>query len=127
MRLGNESAPALQNLLAQDLRVESRVSVRPANPGQLVNTSRGDVLQLSNGARVLDVGNGVQNLQSLTEGYTSQQLRRETQVNLRGLRIETAVSFTPQRPTSASVQAIDSPELVGGYYGSITDPIEVYG
>lgn len=116
----------MQSLIAQDLRVESRVSVRPANPGQLVNTSRGDVLQLSNGARVIDVGNGVQNLRSLTEGYTSQQLARETQINLRGLRIESAVSFTPQRPTSASVQAIDSPELVGGYYGSITDPVEVY-
>jgi hypothetical protein len=126
VRIGNESAAATQNLIAQGIRSESRMSVRPAKPGQLLNTSRGDVLQLGNGARLLDVGNGVQNLQSLSQDYAPRPLRRETQINLAGLKVEWAVSFTPQRPTSASVQAIDSPELVNGWYGSITDPIEVY-
>ena len=125
MRLGNESALATQNLIAQGLNSESRMAVRPAKPGQLLNTTQGDVIDVG-GARVLDVGNGVQNLQSLTDGYTSQQMHRETQVSLYGLRVESAVNFNPSRPTSASVQAIDNPELVGGFYGSITDPIEVY-
>ena len=144
--IGNESGlVSTHELLRRGLRNEARLDRRVTDAGQYVNTSQGDVVisRSSTGEVVplVDVGNGSQNLQvigapgdlsALAVQEALSMPRPETQVNLYGKRVESAVGFKPIQANSASVQAVSGSELVNAgdgsfYYGSIVDPVQVYG